>query len=188
MKCTRSILLWLLVGCCIPTLQAQEQRHSFRIGFHTGKSAVDTLYGDNPQVIRSMLESLDMIRQHPRQTLESITLTGLASPEGNRHGNQRLALRRQQALKDYLIRRTSLSPHRFRLDTSDYISWSQFADAVASSQLPQREALLEIIGSTDSTPRKAQISVSSHGRQLRRRTFPLTLPPPRHHPLRFTWP
>lgn len=97
-------------------------------------------------------------------TLLGITVTGYASPEGSYEMNESLARRRAQILKSYLEQH---SPDMYIEVRTAWVAedWDELEKMVVTSQLPEREKILEIIRNiSDSEARKAKLKILAGGR------------------------
>lgn len=59
-------------------------------------------YGDNPDELAKIRESIDAIRDNDDTKIRSLSITGYASPEGSYSNNERLARGRTMAVADYV--------------------------------------------------------------------------------------
>jgi len=105
-------------------------------------------YRKNPSELRKIMESIDVVLRDSTVKISSIGIHGYASPEGPYDNNVRLAKGRAEALRTYLLNLYNFNPSIIT-QTSTPEDWGGLEKYVASSQLNNKEKILEIIRSTD---------------------------------------
>ena len=97
--------------------------------------------------------ALQFVRHNPAYQIQRIYLSGYASPEGSFAHNRELAEGRAEALRRYVLRQYDL-PDTLLVVTRGDENWTGLAEAVARMELPNRDALLEIIRSDEDPDRR----------------------------------
>lgn len=125
--------------------------------------AVDLRYGNNRAEIEKLKERLLRLLGTDNQ-LQSIHLTGYASPDGNTGTNERLAGNRAIQFKDYLQKQLRLSDKN--VITIDWVGedWDGLRKVIAASDrkyAPQVLAILDDVADADS--RRKQIKLLAKG-------------------------
>ncbi|MBO7185373.1 MAG: DUF3868 domain-containing protein [Alistipes sp.] len=123
------------------------------VDFPVSNTDIDPNYRGNISEIARIVATIDAMKQDEDVAITSITITGHASPESPYSNNERLAKGRAEALKRYVE-----SLHLFDEDiiTADFVAedWAGLESYVETSTLANRDAILEIIRSTDDPDHK----------------------------------
>ena len=121
-----------------------EQKTELVLHFRFDRSMVDYGYRDNNRILAAMhkifADSLCVSR------IDSVCIQAFSSPEGNADYNRRLALRRAQAVKGYLVwKYPGLNQYRIRT-SAQAESWDALRDvALNDTLLPCRDEILQIL-------------------------------------------
>ena len=121
-----------------------EQKTELVLHFRFDRSMVDYGYRDNNRILAAMhkifADSLCVSR------IDSVCIQAFSSPEGDADYNRRLALRRAQAVKGYLVwRYPGLNQYRIRT-SAQAESWDALRDvALNDTLLPCRDEILQIL-------------------------------------------
>ena len=125
-----------------------ERKH-FKIKYVINIADIDTTFVDNNERIKEMEAFLRMIRDDDRTTLHAVRFSGTASPDGPYEFNQWLCANRLEHFKE-LIRSVIDVPDSIIMANDDYITWDEFRQEVAASDLEYRDEILAVI---DQEPR-----------------------------------
>ena len=127
----------------------QKIRHkdvSLYLNFYQGKSDILPDYMNNRIELAKTDSLIAELSGDPYIKVDSITIIGYASPEGNYAYNTRLSGNRAQALKQYLERK--YTPKGYVLTTSAASEdWQGLRDSIAAGNLPFKIQLLAVIDS-----------------------------------------
>ena len=121
-----------------------EQKTELVLHFRFDRSMVDYGYRDNNRILAAMhkifADSLCVSR------IDSVCIQAFSSPEGDADYNRRLALRRAQAVKGYLVwKYPGLNQTRIRT-SAQAESWDALRDvALNDTLLPCRDEILQIL-------------------------------------------
>ena len=121
-----------------------EQKTELVLHFRFDRSMVDYGYRDNNRILAAMhkifADSLCVSR------IDSVCIQAFSSPEGDADYNRRLALRRAQAVKGYLVwKYPGLNQYRIRT-SAQAESWDALRDvALNDTLLPCRNEILQIL-------------------------------------------
>ena len=121
-----------------------EQKTELVLHFRFDRSMVDYGYRDNNRILAAMhkifADSLCVSR------IDSVCIQAFSSPEGDADYNRRLALRRAQAVKGYLVwKYPGLNQYRIRT-SAQAESWDALRDvALNDTLLPCRDEILQIL-------------------------------------------
>lgn len=135
-----------------PMAAPKEARHisgKAYVVFPVNKTYIDPNYvvdGQRPNIpeLGKITASIDTVKFNSDATVNSIKLTGFASPEGAYANNQRLAAGRTEAVKEY-VRKKYDFPASVYQTASVAEDWEGLRDSVAASTLPDRDAILALI-------------------------------------------
>lgn len=115
------------------------------INFPVNKTEIYPYYMNNPAELSKILNTIDNVKANPDMTVDSIFLTGYASPEGPWTNNVRLAAGRTEALKDYVKGKYTFPASVFHT-ASVPEDWDGLREYVAgAAAMPEREAILALI-------------------------------------------
>lgn len=131
--------------------QAKRQKEYFLSGsayvnFPVNRTEIYPNYMNNPIELRKITASIDSVRDNPDATIDTIALTGYASPEGPYANNVRLAKGRTEAVRDYVSKLYDI-PASVYVTNSVPEDWEGLRKAVEQSALENRDAILKFIDS-----------------------------------------
>ena len=145
-------------------LSTDERKHAITVHFVQGGSAVSESYGDNRQALTDIMSSIRILENSVDSEVAVVTIAGFSSPEGNYEANQRLAARRAEAVKTYILGRSGVRSDQVRVYAGG-IDWQGLRMLVEASDMPSRRAVLDII---DNTPVwDSQRQTGRHGELMR---------------------
>lgn len=145
-------------------LSAGERQHAIMVYFGQGGSTVSDVYGNNRQALTDIMTSIRILEKSVDSEITAVTIAGFTSPEGNYEANQQLAQRRAGAVKAYILDRSGVRPEQIKVYPGG-IDWQGLRILVEASDMPSREAVLNII---DNTPIwDARRQVGRHGELMR---------------------
>lgn len=114
------------------------------VNFRVNKTDIVPDYMNNTVELRKILNSIDSVRLNKDATVDTIRLTGYASPEGPYKNNVRLAEGRTEAVRDY-VKQLYDFPARVYFTNSVPEDWDGLREYVAKSNLADRDAILAFI-------------------------------------------
>lgn len=129
-----------------------DSRYSVRylINLSTLNAALD----DNNAELGDLSSFVDKLMSDTLLRVESVDITGYSSPDGPVAFNKQLARGRAQNFKNYVDRKYNLSRH-FDVDMSSVAEdWEMCRKLVAQSSMPNRQAVLNILDSKQSSAAK----------------------------------
>ena len=116
------------------------------VNFPVNKTEIYPTYMNNPVELKKITNSIDTVRDNKDATIESITLTGYASPEGPYDHTVRLAKGRTDAVRDYVSKLYDFPASVYKT-ASVPEDWAGLREAVVNSALENRDAIIEFIDS-----------------------------------------
>lgn len=162
----RSIWIIGLIFSCI-ALHAQSRgektEEQLKIHFRFDKDVFEREYMDNEAAISS-IERIFKSNQR-LDHIDSLTVVAFASPEGSRRYNEKLAKRRAEGIKRYLLWQypalDSVVIHTY----SKGEDWDGLKAMVAAdSQMPHREVALTLLSEADPILREQQLRAHNSGK------------------------
>ena len=141
------------------TPQAETEKHRAEVGsayldFQVGRSQILPDFRNNRSELKKIDETIQTVLSDKNITPQGIVLKGYASPEGSYASNDRLSENRVKALCDYIRRQHNFKEDFFVLDNEPE-DWDGFkVKTEADANIPDRDAVLEIINSSDEPDRK----------------------------------
>lgn len=138
--CILLIFLLLAGG----TAYSQENRTEIRVDFHVNSASFDRGYSNNTNSLSEISSFLQRIEQDSTLTVVEVAFCGSASPEGSYQLNHKLARARLETLEGIVRSEVELPDSIITRDDS-YISWEYLKEQVAESDIPQKQAVLDII-------------------------------------------
>lgn len=135
------------------------------IFFRTGYSQLDLSYRNNAAKLEALVEGIRDLQSNPDFRLQNIRIISAASPEGNSAFNKRVAEKRGERLRDYLMQ-TLMLPDRVYAVSSVGEDWDGLAKIIARENVPWRDKALSIIKNTPEWVVKNGKVVDGRKRQL----------------------
>lgn len=134
----------------IPKKEGKKQRKlSGRayVNFIVNKTNIEPNYMNNAVELKKILDTIDSVRYNADASVDTIRLTGYASPEGPYSNNVRLAKGRTEAVKKYVMGLYDF-PSNVYYANSVPEDWGGLREYVAGSTLTDRDAILAFIDDT----------------------------------------
>lgn len=124
-------------------------------------------FGNNNQVLNEADKIVSEIRNDNNLTIQTLTITGYASPEGNYNSNMELSKNRAFSFVNYLVKNHNLAESLMKTDWKGE-DWEGLRKSVAASSLTDRDAVVRIIDENyDITRRKQQLQALNGGATYR---------------------
>lgn len=144
MRIYKVCILLILLLFASGTAYSQENRTEIRVDFRVNSASIDRAYGKNTERLSEISAFLQRIEQDSTLTIVEVSFCGSASPEGSYQLNHKLARARLETLEDIVRREVELPDSIVTRDDS-YISWEYLKEKVVESDMPQKQAVLDII-------------------------------------------
>ena len=165
----RILLLFLVLYGGYAVAQEQDSVRtdttSVRIYYRVGRSSLDTLLRDNGVRLREFGRRLEAFRADTTCRMNSVRITSGASPEGGTDINKRLAQERAANIVSYLRHNAELDTLHFEASVCD-VDWRGLEKLVATSDMPYRDEVLDILRNTPEWVIQGGKVVDSRKRQL----------------------
>ena len=144
MRIYKVCILLILLLFASGTAYSQENRTEIRVDFRVNSASIDRGYGKNTERLSEISAFLQRIEQDSTLTVVEVSFCGSASPEGSYQLNHKLARARLETLED-IVRREVEIPDSIIARDDSYISWEYLREKVIESDIPQKQAVLDII-------------------------------------------
>lgn len=153
-----------------PQAEAVKQRAeegSARLTYAVAKYDIRPAIGNNASELQKIRETIDLVRNDKDVELTGISLHGYASPDGGYAFNEKLAANRTASLRTYLKNYYNALSDRLFTTTSTAEDWDGTRKAVESSNLKDKQALLDIIDSNLTPDVKDRTMAAKYGEAYR---------------------
>ena len=137
-------ILLILLLFASGTAYSQENRTEIRVDFRVNSASIDRAYGKNTERLSEISSFLQRIEQDSTLTIVEVSFCGSASPEGSYQLNHKLARARLETLEG-IVRSEVEIPDSIITRDDSYISWEYLKEKVVESDMPQKQAVLDII-------------------------------------------
>lgn len=133
---------------CTP-LGAQELRENINVYYERNYSTVNPDFCDNEQRMKLFADSMQHIISDTTNRVHRVEIISSASPEGYVRKNERLALKRGEAARQFLLKYLHIEDSLFVFESRND-DWGTLAQMVTSEShnIPNRKEVLDIITST----------------------------------------
>lgn len=139
-----------------------EQWESY-LDFPVNKTEILPGYMNNPSELSKIETLLKSVRSDNNLTVTRIDIIGFASPEGGLANNEKLSKGRAETFKSYLVSKLDFPASTYNVEYGGE-NWTGLEMALASSNIADKEALLDIIKNTsDVNVRKNKLKAYNKG-------------------------
>ncbi|MEE0979265.1 MAG: DUF3868 domain-containing protein [Muribaculaceae bacterium] len=133
----------------VPEVEARKQRsekgRAF-VDFKVNRTEIHPDYRGNSREIDKIVATIQLVRNNPDVTINSVSIHGYASPEGSYANNTRLASGRAKALADYVRMISNLDGVDMTIKSTPE-DWDGLRAYVDSTHMQDRERMLALIDS-----------------------------------------
>ncbi len=129
---------------------ASDADADYQVRYRINMATLNTSFEKNAEQLDNLGDMLAKLQGDPHVHIERAVITGYASPDGSEAFNKSLAHRRAEDFKSYIDKRYSLLSHIGTMVDAVAEDWEACRRAVSESQIPDRDAVLQIIGSNRS--------------------------------------
>ncbi len=134
-----------------PEAEAVKQRSETGkayLDFPLNESIIYPDFRNNAAELQRMYDLINLVKNDPNATINGITITGYASPEGLYTTNMELSGSRARALAGHLKKTYGFKDELFKVESKGE-DWQTLEQLVAQSDMDEKEQVLAIIRSTD---------------------------------------
>lgn len=126
----------------------KRAENGLSVYFKTGYRSIDLNYMDNAATLDRIIEAIRLIGRDPRSKLLGVRILGQASPEGREQINDILSRKRGEAVKSYIMERSSLPEYVFDV-VSIGEAWDELRDMVAADTvIAHKQEILDVLDNT----------------------------------------
>lgn len=159
------LLVFVSLLLCSGVVMAQDNEKKSKktkVIFEQGSSELDFAFDNNAAALAELDELLGGMLSDGSIEVKGIEIESAASPEGQKSLNQRLAQERGNALFDFITEKYGISSTLFTVKNNG-VQWDELRDAVAASDMPEKEKVIAII---DNVPEETWKRVNAGDRWL----------------------
>lgn len=128
----------------------EQKREEIRIHFRVAKTNIDKSYMDNEETLNRIVDWVNELQSDSMINVVAIEFCGACSPEGSVQFNRYLSKTRLTRLEDYVRDRIEI-PEEIITRSDHYIAWSELKDFVVNSDLENKNEILEILNSENTS-------------------------------------
>ena len=136
-----------------------------KVYFRQGYSTLEPSFRDNGVRLDAFMRRVAELQRDTMCRIGVLRIVTFASPEGSSIRNKRLSDTRAARIADYLRRSTSLPDSLFEVDSRG-VDWQELSRMVASSDMPYRDEVLDILHNTPEWIIKGGAVVDGRKRRL----------------------
>lgn len=125
-------------------IKKRNEMKEVYLDFKVGSAVILPDLNENYSELHKVEEMLRDIKSDKNITVQSIQFRGFASPEGSVASNQRLSLKRADAMKDYLSNKLQLGNYRLTAEGLGE-DWDGLKKLLVRSTIVDKEKLIDII-------------------------------------------
>ena len=149
-------LAWIM--CCLVssafaqevTVKREQKRDAMHIRFRVSRNIIDPRYMNNADSLKRIVEWVDKAKRDSMLDLISVEFCGAVSPEGSVRFNRWLSNARLEALEKY-VRNLIDIPEDIIVRNDHYIAWSELDEMVSNSDMSNKDEILAIIRSENTS-------------------------------------
>ena len=131
------------------------------VDFPVNGTTLNEKYHNNTAELAKITESIDQVKAAKEAEIQSVVISGTASPEGKYSVNERLSTGRTDAVYNYVVGMYDFPAGLIKAQPVAE-NWEGLREYVATSTLKNKTAILDIIDS-DQTPDVKESKIRSYG-------------------------
>lgn len=139
-----------------------KMKGALYVHFKVSSYKLEYDYMDNAVTLDKIVDMMKRIEKDSTSSVVKVCIIGLASPEGPVAQNERLALNRAKALKEYISDIISLPESCYEVIGAGE-AWADLQYLVETSDMQGKEELLDILRNTPDPTRREQLLRSFNG-------------------------
>ncbi len=126
--------------------ESSNDNNQFSVRYRINLSRLLSTYNNNAEEIKGLKSFIASIEQDSLKKITAVNVAGFASPDGPVSTNQKLAMARADDFRQYLDSNCGMDKYSGST-TADAQKWIATTQAVLSSSIPNKNDVLEIVGS-----------------------------------------
>lgn len=123
---------------------ADNRENSLCIHFEQGSTSIGRYYKNNDETLHKLIYWIRMIEESSDSKVSKVVVVGFGSPEGSGAVNERIALKRAQAFKQFILDNSKINADDVSIFNGS-VDWKELRKMVASSDMQEKNAILNII-------------------------------------------
>lgn len=143
-------------------VKRRSETHKAQLNYKVGDHVLMRDFGNNAEILSRVDNIVREIRNDDNLTIQTLSIVGYASPEGNYNSNMELSKRRAFSFVDYLTKAHNLDQSAMKTDWKGE-DWEGLRNAVESSSLTERNEIVRVIGEPDVSRRKTRLRAINNG-------------------------
>lgn len=148
-------------------VKQRSETYAAHLNYRVGKYELLRDFENNAHVLNQVDQIVGELRNDDDLTLQTLTVTGYASPEGNYNSNLELSKNRAYSFVSYLEKAHGLNASIMKTDWKGE-DWNGLLQVVSASSLTDRDAVIRIISEQDDiTKRKQSLRTLNGGETYR---------------------
>ena len=156
------ILLFAFTNAYGQEKQEKREEYCAEIAFALGSSVLNAEIGTNKATLASFTQNINELLQDSTVTIEKITITSKASPEGGVAYNKHITQKRSNSVRAYIKEHINIPETLFVINNIG-TEWNILQDLVAESNIEKKSEILYII---NNVPEETWVKVKSTDRWL----------------------
>ena len=148
----------------VEAVKARQETGRAYLEFQVGRSEILPEFRTNPEELKLIKETVDLVKNDSDVTIKEITITGNASPEGGAANNQRLSEDRAAALEVYMEKTYGIDS-RLITSVGDGEDWAGLEMLLEESSIADKAEALRIVrnGNADLDRRENELKALNGG-------------------------
>lgn len=118
--------------------------NAITVYYRLGTNKLEPGFRNNGAALKELVATIKEIEESSDSRVVRVVVAGFASPEGSLELNNKLALGRAVAMRDYIRTNTTVDNNRINVHNGS-ADWRGLRDLVAASNMPEKARVLEII-------------------------------------------
>lgn len=139
-----SVLSVLPVSAADNDNMPRGEVHKIPVEFRINSWEIEPAFSDNARNLRQLRELLNEVNSNPALSLDSLTVSGFASPDGSLPKNRELSLRRAFALCGFLNKEYGIPDSMIVLGINE-VPWPLFRSIISAGDYPWRDDAMRIL-------------------------------------------
>lgn len=146
----------------VEEVKSRSESNEVFLDFPVAQAEINPAYGNNPRELAKIESLMKELNNDANLRVTQVTIAGYASPEGNVQTNNRLSRSRAEALRNYLVMRSGVSPQLCRIGSGGE-DWERLARMVQDAYIEPKGAVLSILRTYFGEERKERLKALAGG-------------------------
>lgn len=152
----------------VEEVKARSETYSAHLNYIVGRHDLLPNFENNAAELAKVEKIVQELKNDPDLTITDFTISGYASPEDTKERNMQLSQRRAESFARYMEKKYGYTRNQFKVQWFGE-DWDGLKKAVSASNLPNKDAIVEIIDNVpDYDARDARIIALDNGQTYNR--------------------